>query len=272
MHMKRLLCVVSAVSLLYATPALAAQWVQQGDEWYYQTDSGTYAKDTYVDGKYVDLSGKYVEDTALATTANKVFDKMLKENKNVGEVPLVNEDEVILLTRHIRYNRLMSTVRVRYGWTSERQYLFYLYNEDVSRIKKDIDEVNTKLNKVAGEIIKLKDDIEKVKAINNYICDNYDYDYTLKSTTLKDALATKKGVCIVYAELFKQLSNKCGLRASIITGDGIVNGELITHAWNGVYIDGVEKYVDTCWNDTSDQREAYLLMSLDEFSITHIAK
>ncbi len=63
------------------------------------------------------------------------------------------------------------------------------------------------------------------------------------------ALKTRKGVCIHYAEVFHEITNKIGVKAVIIGGytkqNGIVNP--ISHAWCGAKVDGKWQLYDPTW-------------------------
>lgn len=59
-----------------------------------------------------------------------------------------------------------------------------------------------------------------------------------------------QAVCAGYAELFQDMCKAIGLECYYITGYTTQGGkEPVYHAWNGVTIDGLTYYVDTCWYD-----------------------
>lgn len=93
-----------------------------------------------------------------------------------------------------------------------------------------------------------------VKKINNYICDNFDYDYTFKNRTAYEMIKNKTGVCSAYAELFRILCNYYGLQVEDVVGN---NG---SHEWSRVKIYGKWKYTDVTWNDELG-RNKYLSQS-----------
>lgn len=136
-------------------------------------------------------------------------------------------------------------------------------------------------------------DLEKARAINQYLVDNVEYDFdalkaqesyqeTLsKGSSLDDepadaftdpygtygyawspsgALLKGKGVCVSYASAFQVLSTQAGLECVCVMGE-TVNGR---HAWNYVKIDGAWRVVDPTWNDNPGQEERYFNLSLDD--------
>ena len=97
-----------------------------------------------------------------------------------------------------------------------------------------------------------------VKKINNYICDNYDYDHKMQNRTAYDMVKNKTGVCSAYSELFRILCNYYGLQVEDVVGN---KG---THEWNRVKIYGKWKYTDVTWNDEIGSNK-YLSLSKKEF-------
>lgn len=106
------------------------------------------------------------------------------------------------------------------------------------------------------------DDFDKVRAVNQYLCDHMTYD--LNYYTTRDAILLGKGRCQGYANAFKNLMNTAGVNADYVRG--YVGGKRTsTHAWNRVYIDGTYYYVDVTWND-SNGSNLYLLLGEEEFN------
>ena len=110
-------------------------------------------------------------------------------------------------------------------------------------------------------------DERKIRIIHDKIAEmfSYDYSYTNMSDDLKEALKhNNKIVCGGYAGIFKLVCEKFGLESEVITGMG--NGEL--HAWNKVKANGEWKYVDCCWDDTSNSH-TWFLKTKEYFDQTH---
>ena len=104
---------------------------------------------------------------------------------------------------------------------------------------------------------------DAVIAINNYIVDITDYDYTYSRLTMKN-LFEGSVVCHGYANVFQAICSTIGIKCDNVTG--IANGG--PHAWNRVYIDGTYKYVDCTWNDTTKSNK-WLLLSEEEMNKDH---
>lgn len=107
----------------------------------------------------------------------------------------------------------------------------------------------------------LQDDSLKVLAIYDWITCNISYDiesflnYDLMVSSTRNILRTRKTTCYGYAMLFKELCEKSGVRAEIVTGytknisvdinDSFFVGD---HAWNTAYIHGRWYLFDPTWD------------------------
>ena len=83
-------------------------------------------------------------------------------------------------------------------------------------------------------------DIDNMFAINFYQQPNEIIDKVLK---------TRKGICMSYAELFKDIANKVGVKTYVISGYTKQNGfvDYIPHAWCACMIDSVWYLFDPTW-------------------------
>lgn len=126
-------------------------------------------------------------------------------------------------------------------------------------------QVYDKANKIIKEIIKPgMSELEKEKAIHDYIVLNtkYDYDNYLKNTmpdddhTLYGVLINGMGVCDGYAQATKLLLNMVGIKCIVAQGQSNNNNEgWRNHAWNIVQINGEYYQLDTTWDDSLDKAE-----------------
>lgn len=66
---------------------------------------------------------------------------------------------------------------------------------------------------------------------------------------IENALKTRKGVCIHYAEVFSEIARKIGIKTYIIGGYVKQNGKIpsISHAWCGAKVDGKWLLFDPTW-------------------------
>ncbi len=110
---------------------------------------------------------------------------------------------------------------------------------------------------IAGENMS---DYEKVKAINKYICDEFQYDTTLEKDNTYEGLTTGFTTCNGYAMTASKMFSMAGLENKIVLGtlDGI------SHGWNEVKIDGKWYNIDVTNNDYTSS-DKYFLKSDDSF-------
>jgi len=101
-------------------------------------------------------------------------------------------------------------------------------------------------------------ELEKVKAIHDYMVMNIDYDTvnyyknTVPDTsrTVEGTLTTKYAVCEGYAVTFKALCEAAGLEAVCVSGVATNSREKTeAHAWNQVKINQKWYNVDVTWDD-----------------------
>ena len=101
---------------------------------------------------------------------------------------------------------------------------------------------------------------KKIKAIYEYIIDNFTYDGDKAKTVqvgylpdLEQIYQDKKGICYDYASLFAGMCRSVGIECKLITG---WRGESETyHAWNEVLIKRKWVTIDTTVDATQGDRE-----------------
>jgi hypothetical protein len=123
---------------------------------------------------------------------------------------------------------------------------------------------------------------EQVRALNDYLTEHLSYDKAAydpnrsvlenlitaadhsASFTALGALASKKAVCLGYAQAFQALAKAAGLQSVVVTGQA--GGE--AHAWNKVHLKDHWRVVDTTWNDpgTAGVANQYLLLTDKQLS------
>jgi uncharacterized protein YjdB len=140
----------------------------------------------------------------------------------------------------------------------------------------------------------LTNDYSKVKAINNWVCENIYYDQdelSVKRTLAEQAdlgyqsavttLNTKKGVCDGYTNLTAALLRAAGIPTQNYSGMAGNSGGWGPHGWNAAYIKEQKRWIflDTTWgtfNKYSNgkfikgtQRQTYFDIDLKALSRTH---
>ncbi|MFL0252195.1 leucine-rich repeat domain-containing protein [Clostridium neuense] len=129
--------------------------------------------------------------------------------------------------------------------------------------------VYNKCKEILKSIIKPEmSDLQKEKAIHDYIVLNAKYDYYnyVKNTVPQDdyspygILINGTGVCNGYAYTTQLLLNMAGVNCIVVVGT--VNGE--SHAWNIVQIGGKNYQLDTTWDDSDIEED----VSYEYFNIS----
>lgn len=103
---------------------------------------------------------------------------------------------------------------------------------------------------------------DAVIAINDWICDRIDYDYTYKNGDGVEALKTGVGTCAAYSKIMQGMCAEAGIPCLRVIGTGTTSDGTGSHAWNQVKLGDTWYYVDVCWNDTGGVRTNYLLSAV----------
>ena len=132
---------------------------------------------------------------------------------------------------------------------------------DVSYIttKEQEEYVDDELKMITKSLIKEDmTEVEKVRAINDYIINRYEYDYTLKSISVYSALTTSLAVCQAYSMTAYKMLNYAGIENRIVVG----KIKDVLHSWNMVKIKGNWYQLDITNND-SIEKDKYFLVGSD---------
>lgn len=160
----------------------------------------------------------------------------------------------------IHYNTLKYLINTKYFSLSGEDYfskkgykgMIYLSDRSVSVISDaEYDEMLDDIIKTA--VTNNMSDFEKVLAINNYMVDNFKYDYSYRNYYAEDMLRDGKGVCQAYTELFQILMDRLNIECLTVTGTASDGRKIAGHTWNIVKLDGYYYHIDVTWNDDDDE-------------------
>lgn len=95
--------------------------------------------------------------------------------------------------------------------------------------------------------------LDTAKALHDYMCKKYTYDYDKNSESYypQGLLDNGKGVCQAYAMMYKDLCLIAGIKCEMLEGYAGEPGSYERHGWNAVEIDGKTLYVDVTFDDTA---------------------
>jgi hypothetical protein len=117
---------------------------------------------------------------------------------------------------------------------------------------------------------------DKLRAIFIWLSENFDYDvenmYSLKSYSdsqelIDGMLEEKKGVCMHFAYLFKEIGDILGITSHIISGytkqDGVISS--LSHVWCASFVDSEWLLIDPTWGAGHVQNNKYVKKLNDDY-------
>lgn len=114
--------------------------------------------------------------------------------------------------------------------------------------KAQADAAETKVRQILSQIIKTgMSDLDKEKAIHDYIVSNVAYDESLTDHSDYGALFNHTTVCQGYALLTYKMLTDAGIKAKIVISNN--DNSETGHAWNMVQINGVWYHLDCTFDD-----------------------
>ena len=206
-------------------------------------------------------------------TENNIKDYFQKLQNDISNTALAhtgvsNEGDYLQkhLGRHkygcdIKFNSTATALNFNITFTSE-------YHSNAAQEERVAEEVANALKDLD---LDGKTDYEKIRSINDFICDRVEYDnahvyddtYKLKFSAYA-ALINGTAVCQGYANLFYRMALEAGIDCRIISGEAFNGTSIEKHAWNIVRLGGKYYYIDVTWNDGS-KSDKYFLVGKDSF-------
>lgn len=148
----------------------------------------------------------------------------------------------------------MSITRLEYRSSGNKSTINVTYRTTKSEEEYIDNELKNIINSITTNNMS---DFDKVKAINKYLVDRYEYDYSLASNNAYTALTTGKSTCQGYAMTAYKMFKLAGIENRIITGT--LNG--VAHGWNLVKVNGNWYHIDITNNDSTRDINRFLLKS-----------
>lgn len=114
---------------------------------------------------------------------------------------------------------------------------------------------NNEINQKAVSLTKsLRGDREKAKKLYEWIGNNIEYDdfkaeKVLNSENVNNsgaipAFESRSGICFDYACLYVAMARATGFKVRLITGNAYNGKEYVSHAWNQVYLEDENKWIN----------------------------
>ena len=192
---------------------------------------------------------------ALNASQQKIAKAIVRQiqlnSKKVYRTPKISYKDAYAINRAINHDYFWYGYNPVYLATEEsdsvakRQKTRYVVSPHVSY---ESYLINRQLGAMANTIVKScvrpgMTPIQKVEAINLYMCKHFRYYSTDQAHHLAD-LKKWRGNCGSYSFVFKAACIRAGVRCREITGT--INGS--AHAWNGVKFGKQWYHIDVCWN------------------------
>lgn len=175
---------------------------------------------------------------------------------------------------YLKYSMGGSAYEYKYQIINSKEVLYYLtftphYYTTYSQERELKNKVSQYLNSYKW---KEKSKYEILCDLNEYVCNNVEYDYEglndeneFTKYTAYGALIKGKAVCQGYTNLYYKLLKECGIN------NIMVNSKALNHIWNAVEYRGQWYSVDTTWNDQPNAHTRFFMKSIKDFGHGELA-
>ncbi len=151
--------------------------------------------------------------------------------------------------------------------------------------KEKIDTAIQEIEKIKSYFVQNKKEntYENIKIVHDYLVESIEYDQTISKPNIYNlygAIVNKECVCEGYAKSFKYLMDNLGINCVLIAGEADNSeGNLESHAWNYVQLEGKWYAIDCTWDDpilegidflNNSFKYRYFLKGENEFNKSHI--
>lgn len=262
---------VILIAIQFVTPVYA-NWVNTGLGWKYKNGNNVEVTNMYIDGYEVDETGvwnnqlhsfDYLAREMIVDISKRVFDNSLYST----DIAFTDLKEVEKFNTYLKNVYYLGATKFNLYFNSVEDgntYVIAVQLDDT--LAKALEEHNAAIAKIDEIVSPIKDKTveEKLFFINNWITNNTNYDESKTRHKVYDLLFSGTSVCNGYAQLFKAMCDACNIESVYIAG--VANNQ--SHAFNGVKVNGVIKYIDCAWNAQSKSLKWYMLDER-QFTIDH---
>lgn len=225
-----------------------------------------------------------LKDEKATLTKNKILEVTASKNKDTYKFTLLKKDIIITVSSKIK-KKVTPTPKPLKKKVTKKPTATPKPTPKPRPTSIPAQVSNLSLNETAQKILdtiitKDMNDIEKVKAVHDYIVLHTEYDTeSLKKEVLPESIFEAEGVlndgkavCQGYAYAFQLFMKLLHIDSKIVTGKDLTSG--VGHAWNMVNLDGEWYQVDTTWDDPVPDKKGkvqyhYFLMTDQIFSSDH---
>ena len=163
---------------------------------------------------------------------------------------------------------------------NERDYLYDEYNGQT-----DVEVAISQIEQIKSDILEntTGNTYDKLKYIHDYLIENTEYEKDIETHNnynIYGVLLNKKAVCEGYAKTFKYILDDLYVPCVMVCGDATNSaGDIESHAWNYVQMDGKWYAIDVTWDDpviigfgyvSNETKYKYFLKGSNEFFEDHV--
>ena len=233
--------------------------------------TGTYTAD--FDTKFNDLLHQENGSDILNNSFQLAINALTFDNPELFYIDITKINLITLTTTRA----FSTTYRISIGGNGKS----YLADEFTSlrQVNDEISNIENIKNEILSKTV--ENDLENLRIVHDYLVDAVEYDEEAGKNVynIYGTLVNKKAVCEGYARSYKLILDELGIPCIIACGLAKnSSGQMESHAWNYVKIDGNWYAVDVTWDDpviigngslTNDIRYRYFLMGAEEFFKDH---
>ncbi|MDE6659512.1 MAG: hypothetical protein K2K01_05310, partial [Eubacterium sp.] len=189
-----------------------------------------------------DISKKYEDAIAKIETGfqNQFESIRLKSYK-------ITVDELESIIKYLKNDCFYYYVDSNYTYFSDGQYVTSIspkYTMTVEEIQKNDKMIRSMIEEIAKKASSFKTEFEKLIYIHDYLVENLEYgNDDVTENNIYGAMVLKKTKCVGYAEAFRYIAEKAGIKTYIVSSNKL------QHAWNMVLINDQYYFVDCTWDD-----------------------
>ena len=241
-------------------------WQEIGEEWYYFSEYSyqAYTGFCLIDGYYYFFAEDGTMQTGWANVGDylgwRLFDQngaMVESFAGMSSVSIPEEVDYLKDSAFTGISRdfVVNVIPGSYAERFARRIGLQYSNGEKTVSGYQINSVSEKVKWVVDNYTdEDMSDLEKVRALHDWLIHNAHYDTTYSIHPASGVLLGGSGVCSSYAEAYQLLLNAAGIENKLISGsaDNGTGKGAVGHDWNMVKLGDKWYHVDCTWDDPTD--------------------
>ena len=168
------------------------------------------------------------------------------------------------------------------GPASDDNYLSDSFNNEEDTLN-GIESVDRIVDNVLNGINNQDNEVDKIRQVHDFLIEQCQYSTSKDNKNIYNAYGAindRAAVCEGYAKAFKLFLDKMNIESIIACGTGTnSSGQVESHAWNYVLVDGIWYAIDVTWDDpiilgvgtaSYASTHKYFLVGSDKISRDHV--